>query len=547
MEQFVAILPEGKAVTCLEDLGTFSLKQLKQVLRRYNEKTSGVKADLVLRVYAIFCRLKENISSSSNATESSASNSSGAWTYDAIFSRNCKHLPWTSDLRGTPPFSFIQLYDYLLAHVLLVLGWGVLVIVITLVGNRKGLQQSPDPVSCTSKLSAWNVPSASTQNLNPEPIDKVVIQKIKFGKDNAKSDAPRYNLYDPRSSSDRQLDESNLEILKSKLSSLIPNSCFFGFHDKATHEQAGQNELSSPNEQLSLEIVSSLDAPYESADVELLELSDSSPFSDIYDISCNPFKEMMDIFCDNFNLTKDEVDAIEKSTGGQSSNEEWKQQRKYRITASNFYSAAVNTVEPSSKLKSMFYATFTSASTNHGNRFESHVRDLYKKTMIDQGFPINVAEVGLKVSHTEPYLAASLDGIISCRSEKWGLEIKCPFSKYNSSLDDAIKDRNFFLKQTSEGVKLKRRHKYYFQVQGEMFCANLRRVDFVVWFGDNKPLFIESIFYDEDFVLNFILPRLKFFYCRAVLPEFFTRRVQRGMKLYLQDGWESYEKKKAKK
>ena len=79
--------------------------------------------------------------------------------------------------------------------------------------------------------------------------------------------------------------------------------------------------------------MSSLDAPYESADVELLELSDSSPFSDIYDISCNPFKEMMDIFCDNFNLTKDEVDAIES---GQSSNEEWKQQRKYRITTSNF-------------------------------------------------------------------------------------------------------------------------------------------------------------------------------------------------------------------
>ena len=84
----------------------------------------------------------------------------------------------------------------------------------------------------------------------------------------AKSDAPIYNLYDPRSSSDRQLDESNLEILKTKLSSLIPNSCFFGFHDKAANEISGQNELSSPNEPLSFEIVSSLDAPYESADVE---------------------------------------------------------------------------------------------------------------------------------------------------------------------------------------------------------------------------------------------------------------------------------------
>ena len=57
--------------------------------------------------------MEENISSSSNAIESSASNYSGALTYDAIFSGNCKHLPWTSDLFGTPSFSFIQLYDYL--------------------------------------------------------------------------------------------------------------------------------------------------------------------------------------------------------------------------------------------------------------------------------------------------------------------------------------------------------------------------------------------------------------------------------------------------
>ena len=135
-----------------------------------------------------------------------------------------------------PLFKFqilLVMFVLQLAHVLLVLGWGVGncnhiggVLFALEDFNRKGLQQYPDPVSCTSKLSAWNVPSASTRNLNPEPIDKVVIEKIKFGKDNTKSDAPRYNLDDPRSSSDRQLDESNLEILKTKLSSLIPNSCF---------------------------------------------------------------------------------------------------------------------------------------------------------------------------------------------------------------------------------------------------------------------------------------------------------------------------------
>eukprot|EP00795_Rhopilema_esculentum_P007383 gene7383-13130_t len=49
-------------------------------------------------------------------------------------------------------------------------------------------------------------------------------------------------------------------------------------------------------------------------------------------------------------LNEDEIKAIDKLTIGQASNCYWKQQRMYGITASKFYSAAVNTVEPSSKL-----------------------------------------------------------------------------------------------------------------------------------------------------------------------------------------------------
>ena len=47
--------------------------------------------------------------------------------------------------------------------------------------NRKGLQTWPDPVSCTSTLSSWNVPSSS-RIVNPVPIDIMVIRKIKYGR-----------------------------------------------------------------------------------------------------------------------------------------------------------------------------------------------------------------------------------------------------------------------------------------------------------------------------------------------------------------------------
>ena len=52
--------------------------------------------------------------------------------------------------------------------------------------NRKGYQSCPQPVSCTSKLSAWNLPSSFT-SISPVPIDQIVIEKIKFGRDSGKS------------------------------------------------------------------------------------------------------------------------------------------------------------------------------------------------------------------------------------------------------------------------------------------------------------------------------------------------------------------------
>ena len=64
MDQFISTLPKGKSVTCLENLGSFSVKELKNVLVSYREKLSGAKADLVLRVYALFCKVKDPTNSS---------------------------------------------------------------------------------------------------------------------------------------------------------------------------------------------------------------------------------------------------------------------------------------------------------------------------------------------------------------------------------------------------------------------------------------------------------------------------------------------------
>ena len=67
--------------------------------------------------------------------------------------------------------------------------------------NRNGFQDLLTPIFCTSKLSAWNVPRDSSSD--PVPIDAVIIEKIKFGRNNGKEYKPKKNVYDPRAPFDR--------------------------------------------------------------------------------------------------------------------------------------------------------------------------------------------------------------------------------------------------------------------------------------------------------------------------------------------------------
>ena len=113
MEQYISLLPEGKKVTCLEDLGVFSVKELKKVLQSYHKKTSGCKADLILRVYALFCCIKDVCCAISADKTPKSDLPPHLWTYEALINNFCHMLPWTSDLREVPSFSFIQLYEYL--------------------------------------------------------------------------------------------------------------------------------------------------------------------------------------------------------------------------------------------------------------------------------------------------------------------------------------------------------------------------------------------------------------------------------------------------
>lgn len=66
------------------------------------------------------------------------------------------------------------------------------------------------------------------------------------------------------------------------------------------------------------------------------QAGDSISLTNVYTNDCKP--EPLQQICTPSNiLSSEEIDAIEKTTVGQSENEAWHQQREGRITASNFY------------------------------------------------------------------------------------------------------------------------------------------------------------------------------------------------------------------
>ena len=104
------------------------------------------------------------------------------------------------------------------------------------------------------------------------------------------------------------------------------------------------------------------------------------------------------------------------------------------------------------------------------------------------------------------------------------------------TLAEALESKSFFLCQSGGKVCLKKNHRYFYQIQGQMFCSNLNKADFVVWFSDTEPIYVETIFFDVSFRNEKMFPGLSFFYRRAILPEYHTRRVQNGKKLYMHHG-----------
>ena len=235
-----------------------------------------------------------------------------------------------------------------------------------------------------------------------------------------------------------------------------------------------------------------------------------------------------------------DIRKIENATRGQASNPEWFRQRKGRITASNFrdvhtrvnsvISADVSSKVDCNKLlaRVMGYIKVNPnlPSLKHGRQIEPIAIHEYRKTSSANGHKhVKINQCGLFVDSQRGYLGASPDGLVECCCGEGILEVKCPISCAHTFPSS---DNVAFLVEKDGKDVLKRSHKYFDQVQGQLAITKRKWCDFFVFTRHGH--FLERIYPDTIYWSSLAL-NLEYFYLNYMAPEIVSKELEMSLEV----------------
>ena len=107
-----------------------------------------------------------------------------------------------------------------------------------------------------------------------------------------------------------------------------------------------------------------------------------------------------------------------------------------------------------------------SKQTDWGRKHEKLAVEEYVKAAKKDHQNLQVSENGLFINPRWPHIGASPDSIVQCDCcVKCVLEVKCPYSHREDSIEDAVdNDGQFCLVKQGDSFHLNQSHAYYYQV-----------------------------------------------------------------------------------
>ena len=234
------------------------------------------------------------------------------------------------------------------------------------------------------------------------------------------------------------------------------------------------------------------------------------------------------------NISNNKCNYIEQNTRNQSEDSLWHQQRKSRLTASNFG----RVVPVGNLLKSLLYSkTFSTEATRWGSTHKNDAKQWYLEYLRIAGHAnASVKDSGLVIDLEDPCRACSPDSLVNIPGEAGGIvvkEIKCPYTAAKEGLDPASAaktKKNFFCKAGDTGKpELKQNHDYFHQVQGTMAITKRSWCNFDVW--TPMGISVEHVPFDSRLWAE-TKSKLLNFYKKAVLPKLTLPRHMHGQPIW---------------
>ena len=389
----------------------------------------------------------------------------------------------------------------------------------------------------TDKLQQWHVPPK--RDIAPKRLSDITFHKAAYGTAKKVKTQPREET--------TATDDNALAKLVTTVTSTLPKSGLAQFWNTCTsapdetrhsltQEQAEQ-EMQEGMLQLTRKLII-WDGVNTTLPQSAMELDEIDTGSEYMKELCSEFEQeqIIDATLSNF---------IEQATRGQSECNLWRLLHNGRLTSSSFgeiLQRRDGTDPVSIQRRIMGYTPMKGlpAPLKWGREKEATARFAYVQRMHELGHKdLRCQSTGLTLLPSHSYMGTSSDGLIvnhRYHKDNGVLEIKCPFSVEKSEVHHLAPieiaqryPKQFFLELQGSKLRLKRSSHYYYQVKGEMAIKQCKWCHFVVWTEAKEGMFIEEIIFDEGLWNDTMRPRLQEFYCKVVVPEILTRRLQRTL------------------
>lgn len=237
-----------------------------------------------------------------------------------------------------------------------------------------------------------------------------------------------------------------------------------------------------------------------------------------------PLEEKKETLLDLLLMNEEQRRRIEEETRDQASNWTWRKVRECRVTASVCHRAITYTGRTSGEnLVKLIISPkqFVTAATMFGRDNEAKAIQRYVLEKSQMGQNVVVRQCGFFIHPDKGFLGATPDGIVSVEGEpEYILEVKCPSSLSDKTVEEAAKKTNYPLKRKvgRPGFELKKNHQYYHQVQMQLYCCPFAAFcDFVVFHVAKGYLHVERVERDRAWEQEKI-PKVENFYKEKVIP-----------------------------